>query len=42
MAFTKAVLAAGAALFALQTAMAQVAPSDNHTNAQLKKAIRAD
>jgi len=37
MAFTKAVPAACAALFALQTAMAQVAPSD--TNAQLKKAI---
>jgi hypothetical protein len=39
MAFTKAVLVASAALLALQTAMAQVAPSDSDLNAQLKKAI---
>jgi hypothetical protein len=38
MAFLKTFLAAGATLFALQTAMAQVSPSD--TEAQLKKALQ--
>src|SRR5580658_3425096 len=38
MAFSKTYLAAGVSLFALQTAMAQISPSD--TEAQLKKALQ--